>query len=870
MDRDRGAVQSGSISCSGDTDIGGFGAFNETCTYTCNAGLSLVGIQSQTCLANSQWSGVESPFCSAFSINSSFVSDVVDMVSIEAGSSLTVRFLVRDDSGNAVVSGVDVPLVRNAADGVDLILTSQYLGDGEYSVTFLPPTRAGSHAVEYGLNNLLFFSGTQSSTVIVVPGPASGSRSTLVTEVGASGVLELETSVASTFRIALKDNYDNMVSQVPSIDAVRVTINRGIETFPVNARQFEGLQLVFDVLVENGGTYTLSVRINDDDIIGSPFVLSASTTCLPGSRVLDGTSCVACSPGSYSDTINAVTCTGCPAFTTAGTGASSWRNCSCLPLFWFGSGDRSADRGCEPCPIGAECAGGKEAPQPAPGYSEQDGSFVLCPRPSACAGSGRCAQGYSGSFCTTCSDGYYRTSDGACKACPPNPGGVFAAVVIALVALSMVGAVFVAWVVMRSLEATNAGEHGQKHIIAFRMRTIPVSISMSLVAFQIVSIFAESNLKWSDSSQRVLSVFSAFNINANVVASECAVTSFHKMYALSIAIPFIIVGLVIANMMVLKVLGTAVERLAPLRAVPIRSLVDAVLFLVAPLLYIPLSQSSLALFDCSQLPNGQYVLDADTGVVCFDDAWWAIVPFGVVAILIYVIGVPVYFGITLFLHRLTLFSPHTTARFGSLYRNWRRAYYWGEIANLFKRLAIVVITTMFSKHQLVLIGMLLLILGSSVYIFVRIRPYYVPLYNEVETRLSIAVIAILLLGSASYAERTSSASEIALFVSVIIAIIALCAIAVHSIAMDILSVYRERKRGELPAAERQKGLMNVITAELKDVDADPAVLRSAGEFLATLDAAHHAKSTHRERSSSVDLGQIGEVELDTLDGAQLV
>jgi hypothetical protein len=330
----------------------------------------------------------------------------------------------------------------------------------------------------------------------------------------------------------------------------------------------------------------------------------------------------------------------------------------------------------------------------------------------------------------------------------------------------------------------------------------------------------------------------------------CSLPSFHTTYVLSVLAPVLLLLLVMGGAVMFKVVGV----FGGLSSVKIRTLLDSVLFTLGPLLYIPISKATLVLFDCSKLPDDTIVLDADNGVSCFDGEWWKVFPVALLATIIYVIGVPVYFFTTIWVRKHKLFEPDVTARFGSLYRNFRRDYYWAEVANLSKRLLIVVTALFFSNQQLVQISVFLTIFIASLAVVLKYEPYYVPLYNGVEVRLTVCLLVLLLLGTGSYAERASTASNTFFVVGTVIAIIAICAVALHALVIDILSIRAEKKDEFYSAGERQANLVAHVARELTDVDADPALHMAADEFLATLsNAMRNGRETKaRSATSSLD------------------
>merc|ERR1711916_97744 len=127
------------------------------------------------------------------------------------------------------------------------------------------------------------------------------------------------------------------------------------------------------------------------------------------------------------------------------------------------------------------------------------------------------------------------------------------------------------------------------------------------------------------------------------------------------------------------------------------------------LIYIPMAKASLIIFDCTRLPNGDYVLDVDPGVACGDAPWWGVAWLGFLVVVLFVMGIPVYFLWCIVKKRRKLMTPDTYARYGALYRLYRLPYFWGGVADLGKRLGIVVAAIFASEHVLVQIGLLLAI-----------------------------------------------------------------------------------------------------------------------------------------------------------------
>ncbi|KNC55185.1 uncharacterized protein AMSG_10801 [Thecamonas trahens ATCC 50062] len=529
-------------------------------------------------------------------------------------------------------------------------------------------------------------------------------------------------------------------------------------------------------------------------------------------------------------------------------------SCVCKDGFYSHAG-RVEGEACDECPPGGLCALGSDEPVPLVGfYPVGDGTFVACRRAAGCVGGSNvapCRRGYSGFMCNECEAGHYSDASGACVPCPEAAVSTFVSAQVIIVLVANGVAVGVGWALVRAgiRTGTATGEvKSQAQLIrAFRRLTSPASPSMVLVAFQLVGLVVDIDLAWSGATR------------------DCAVASFHTKYALTVLLPVVFLGLVFGTLILLKVVAPKVGFFHGLDEVAVSTLADAVLFTITPLLYIPMSRATLLIFDCVRLPNGRLVLDTDPGVACFDAAWWGVAWLGLCSVVVYVVGIPLYFAYALGQHRHELFSPQVTLRLGALYRLYRRKFYWCGVGELGKRLVIVLVAVFFSGMKLLLIGTLLMVLVTSLLCVARWQPYYFPLYNSLDMRLNAAVCLVVFLGAASYAERQASPNSTMFLVSAIAAVIVLLAVSIHGIAMDVILIVRDRRATYLAANDRQRRLMAVITSELQDVEAGPDVLRDAGRFLASLDSAVAAGVSSVENTTDVgDLGEVGEVEMDGL------
>ena len=494
-----------------------------------------------------------------------------------------------------------------------------------------------------------------------------------------------------------------------------------------------------------------------------------------------GAACVALRVCPEGDILVDGECTGCPVNTARVVLNSTHVGpCRCVPGAWARGG--VSDVPCDLCPPGAMCLGGTEPPLAVAGFFRAgEGLFVECKRPAGCTGGASvCDAGYTGYMCNECQEGYFSDAARLCQACPSSSSTVLI-VFMVLVVLAAFAAAGATLVFVRRAHNSMSETGGTMH----RARRFPATIAMAVIALQMVAILADAKFSWSSRTRDLLSVFHVFNVDLNLVASECSLGGFREKYLLSIGLPLGFFSLVI-------VVFATLRRIPSLGGsnIPAMTAVNMILFSVAPLFYIPLSRATLILFDCTELPNGDIVLDVDPGVGCLDAEWWRIAPAGFGALAVYVIGLPVYFAVILFRHRDVLFEPRVFVQYGGLYRLYSASSYAGELGNMAKRLAIVSASLFVSDHQAVLVGILLFVFIASMMVVSTRRPYFFDIHNTTDRNLSAILVVILLIGSGSYAEDDSTRDSSIIFVLAIVAVVAILAIALYGISIELKQIAR--------------------------------------------------------------------------------
>ena len=541
--------------------------------------------------------------------------------------------------------------------------------------------------------------------------------------------------------------------------------------------------------------------------------------------------CVACGLDEYVsfDAGGNGGCSPCPITTTAPGGSPFITNCTCRPGFFRpggavaavantggGGGGNETDTGgvdCSPCPNGGNCLGATEDPYPARGFFPDPASpqaeFLACLRPAeACPGSNpfRCGPGYEGYLCNTCSEGYYSDSSQRCKPCGSGAAVFFAFVIIAIVVTSML---IVCCVLALP---SNAAWRQEETKTVTRSRKVPHSLSVGLVFAQVVSVLQQTKFDQPQSVNSFLSVFRVFAMDPNLVASECAVDSFEAKYLVTLLVPVLMLAIMAGTAFAIR-LGLAVANIDT-NMNPL-TVMEQIVFILGPLLYLPMSRSAILIFDCSELPDGTFGLDADLGFSCFSGPWFGLALIGLLGILLYVIALPAYIGWRLAQNREILFSSISVFnRYGSVYAIYRQRFFYFELVMLLKRLGIVTISLFFSELPTWMATLFILLFFSFALFHARFHPFYLPAYNSLELSLNVALVAVVILFYTFYADTFKSDASRGFFIFVTIAIVCACLLLIaYAVALemkDIGSALLARSKMSASATDDSKTALFVL------------------------------------------------------------
>ena len=119
---------------------------------------------------------------------------------------------------------------------------------------------------------------------------------------------------------------------------------------------------------------------------------------------------------------------------------------------------------------------------------------------------------------------------------------------------------------------------------------------------------------------------------------------------------------------------------------------DKIITFVVFFLYPGMSVKIFRVFKCRELDNDEFFLTADMSVRCFEGSWNTYMIFGIVCIVLFVIGIPVFTFIILHYHRHALFDeehpdyPTLNDKYATLYEQYEPEFYYWEVCVMLKKM----------------------------------------------------------------------------------------------------------------------------------------------------------------------------------------
>jgi len=277
--------------------------------------------------------------------------------------------------------------------------------------------------------------------------------------------------------------------------------------------------------------------------------------------------------------------------------------------------------------------------------------------------------------------------------------------------------------------------------------------------------FNALTMPWPREWQIVFSVMSVFNFDLQQARLDCfeGWGGMRNFVALQLSLPLLMAciytGILFCYMLLLwaarvRRLTPPIEALVRLQASPrLAKAVDRTIgayVALLSLMYPMLCKVTFQLFSCRDIDKdlGISFLDANPALECFGPEHQKLIPVGVVSLLFYVLGYPIFTFYLLIqaVRTNSLDHPVFKQRFGSLYLRYERWAWWWEFVVMFRRFVSLLLLVMASRYELLQVAAILLVYFFAVVAQDNARPYDRELVDNFEFLQLLTCHFVLLLG----------------------------------------------------------------------------------------------------------------------------
>ncbi|KAJ3437471.1 hypothetical protein M0812_16634 [Anaeramoeba flamelloides] len=479
-----------------------------------------------------------------------------------------------------------------------------------------------------------------------------------------------------------------------------------------------------------------------------------------------GFQCKNCAFDTWQSNTGASECSFCPLFSeTLSTKSKSIKECFCSLGYYGKPGEV-----CQKCPENGVCNKFNQYnPLPKPGYwsSNKNPNYLIkCNIYESCPGYEieTCDHqlGYGGYQCSECLNTFYKF-ESQCQECPTNNNSrliLFFILFILLIILLL--------------------------IIAKKGKNYFGSFSIFINFFQVIAILPKLEFNWPIKLINFFQFFSIVNFNIDFLALECSINlNYTEKWFIIMLLPFILILILFIIYLTLFMHSLFVKFTGPilinkfpnlciksnranqskfllpfsyLRYYLIKIFLNSwskenlKIFLntcinvfVASLLilYLILALKIFEFFDCDYSSNlKKYIFQPEKSHYCFDDWWYQILPFVIIFMILYIIGIPIFFGIMLWYHSKKVNEKVFNQRLSLLYSRYKIEYFFWEIIIIFRKFFIVIFEIYLTNYPLVQIILLICCLLLSIIIQNIYKPYNTPHRNFYEFSLLTVTLFI--------------------------------------------------------------------------------------------------------------------------------
>ncbi|KAJ6230814.1 insulin-like growth factor binding protein [Anaeramoeba flamelloides] len=396
----------------------------------------------------------------------------------------------------------------------------------------------------------------------------------------------------------------------------------------------------------------------------------SDAVCIPCSKgtFLDQAStekgCQTCELGSYTDEEAMMECKLCP------EGSESAHNFqSCVKC---GSGTYAEVEGSPEC---TKCESGT--------FNNGTGetSCKKCVHPEYCLGGDKCSSGRNpDTLCEICFNGYFELNQ-SCQKCPSNLQYIILVIVILLVSILL---------------------------FVFKKRVQRMILEDPFPMFRIIITFLQLTtslftlkLSWPLTIKSTISKWgSIFVLDLGTIANpDCfSEMDWYNKWLFQFFIPIIILAILLLFYFGFKLY--LYKKDSSVQKVELEIFFSRLLSLSLKYFFIPMSNISFQPFNYSKDPiTNKTVLSVDPSISTSDSTYKKYLPVFVLSIIIYIVGIPLFFIIILIKAKRADFNKFWSNRVGWIFLNYKSNRYWFEMFEIFIKFLLALSAILFANDD---------------------------------------------------------------------------------------------------------------------------------------------------------------------------
>ena len=356
--------------------------------------------------------------------------------------------------------------------------------------------------------------------------------------------------------------------------------------------------------------------------------------------------------------------------------------------------------------------------------------ILQCHNEDACLGGvtgseGYCEVGYEGPYCSICSEGYSESLSFSCRKCSEDSSdAILTSLIVSFVGLGSI------CILVSYLTSSDISE-SKKGLIGLFKTYIPLqSLKILVVTWQILTQFsAVANVTYPDIYQKFLDGLDVFNFDFSWILSAGCVMDidFHDKLIVVTVTPILALAFLACTYMASYWKNCGNDEVL----VKIHNRHVSMVLLLTFLVYSNVSSVLFKAFSCEHLDDGKYYVRSDYSIQCDSSKHVGIQVYAGVMIVVYTIGIPVFYGWLLFRDMDVLKVPESdrvyyysrVVAISDLWQSYRPNVFYYEIVECLRRIILSSVVVFIYPNTSAQVAITLLLSFIFVMVYEVMRPY---------------------------------------------------------------------------------------------------------------------------------------------------